>query len=307
MNSRNLALLVVVLLAAAAGAGWLALRARPQPLAGQPVPGGDGGGLPRATAEDEGLEPAGLEAARSQARALGARALLVMRHGHLVLEDAHALPAGELVPGGAMGEGAQALLAGVATRELGITLPAGELAPAQLVAGIEHEGKQPYARYLSHSIWQPVNAAPALLVGDAAASVQGCCLAARATDWLRIAALLLEGGRFEGTQVVSAAWVQGVLRPLPTDPARAYGLWLAPAASGAEPFAAPDVAFLRGPGRTRLWLMPTLDLAVLLVDDTRAAPDTRFDETRIPNLVIRALHGQQQRQAQGLDALVPGH
>jgi len=28
---------------------------------------------------------------------------------------------------------------------------------------------------------------------------------------------------------------------------------------------------------------------------------------RIPNLVIRALHGQQQRQAQGLDALVPGH
>jgi hypothetical protein len=297
-------MLAVVL---AAGTAWLGLRMRAVPPAGQPVAGGDGGGLPRATPAQEGLEQAGLDAARAQAHSLGARALLVLRHGHLVLEDAPGLAADELVAGGGMGEAAQGLLAGIAVRELGIEAPPAGLVPAQFVAVIEREGRMPYARYLSRSIWQPLNAAGALLVGDAAAAAQGCCLAARATDWLRIGTLLLDDGRFEGTEVVPTGWARAMLQPLPGDATRGYGVWLAAAANGAEPFAAPGVALLRGPGRTRLWLMPTLALAVLLVDDPKRAEDPRFDETRVPNLVIRSLREQQGAQASGLDALVPGH
>jgi hypothetical protein len=306
MSRRAAAILVVALLLAGAGA-WFGLRGRAAPPAGQPVAGGDGGGLPRATPDEEGLEPAGLEAARAQAKAWGARALLVMRHGHLVLGDPKDLAAEDLVAGGDMGEGVQALLAGIALRELGIEPLSGGLVPAQFVAAVEREGKLPYASYLSRSVWQPLNAGAALLAGDAAAAAQGCCLAARATDWLRVGALLLEDGRFEGTQVVPSGWARAVLQPRPGDPARGYGVWLAPAASGAEPFAAQGVAFLRGPGRTRLWLAPTLDLAVLLVDAPGAKPDARFDETRLPNLVFRAVRDQQHGEASGLDALVPGH
>jgi hypothetical protein len=108
-----------------------------------------------------------------------------------------------------------------------------------------------------------------------------------------------------------------MVAPLADDPGRGLGVWLAPAAHGAEPFAAPRVVFLRGPGSTRLWLMPTLDLAVLLVDDGRpesqpgpAKPGeaaTPFDETRLPNLVIRALRAQQAVPGQGLGELVSGH
>ena len=305
MSRRATAILALVLLAA--GGAWLGLRGRASAPAGQPVAGGDGGGLPRATPDEEGFDPAGLAAARAQATSWGARALFVLRHGHLVLDDAPGLAADELVAGGSMGDAVQALLAGIAVRELGVDAPAGGLAPAQLVAAIERVGKQPYARYLSRSLWQPLNAGGALLAGDAAAQSMGCCLAARAQDWLRVGALLLEDGRFEGAQVVPPGWARIVLQPWASDPARGLGVWLAPAASGAEPFAAPGVAFLRGPGRTRLWLMPTLDLAVLLVAGPGPESDPRFDETRLPNLVIRALRGQQGAQASGLDALVPGH
>lgn len=305
MNRRAAAILAALLLAA--GAAWFGLRGRSPPPAGVPVAGGDGGGLPRATPNEEGFDPAGLEAARAQAKAWGARALLVMRHGHLLLDDAKALGPDELVAGGAMGEAVQALLAGIALRELGIEPPPGGIVPETFVAAVQRQAKLPYATYLSRSVWQPLNAGPALLAGDAAAAAQGCCLAARAGDWLRVGALLLEDGRFEGTQVVPPGWARAVLLPRPADSERGYGVWLAPAASGAEPFAAPGVAFLRGPGRTRLWLAPTLDLAVLLVDDPGARPDARFDETRLPNLVIRALREQQHSQASGLDALVPGH
>ena len=302
---------VVVALVLAAAAAWLALRPHVVPLAGQAVAGGDGGGLPRATPAEEGMEQAGLDAAGALARSFGARALLVMRHGHLVLEQATGLAAGELVPGGGMGDAVQGLLAGVAVRELGIEAPPGGLVPAQFVAAVEREGKLPYATYLSRSVWQPLNAGGALLAGDAAAVARGCCLAARATDWLRIGALLLDDGRFEGTQVAPPGWAHAMLQALPADASRGYGVWLAPAASGAEPFAAPGVAFLRGPGHTRLWIMPTLGLEVLLVDDpNNAGADSagaRFDETRLPNLVIRALRDQQGASASGLDALVPGH
>jgi hypothetical protein len=310
MNRRLPIVLVAVVLAG--GAAWLGLHLRAVPPAGQSVAGGDGGGLPRATPVEEGLEQAGLDAARAQAHALGARAFLVLRHGHLVLEDASGLSADELVPGGDMGKAVQGLLAGIALREFGLAAPQGGLAPAQLVAGIEREGKLPYARYLSRSIWQPLNAGGASLSGDAAAVAQGCCLAARAVDWLRVGALLLDDGRFEGTEVAPPGWARAMLQPMPDDATRGFGVWLAAAATGAEPFAAPGVAFLRGPGRTRLWLMPTLDLAVLLVDDPKRAADarddeSRFDETRVPNLVIRSLRDQQRAQASGLDALVPGH
>jgi hypothetical protein len=105
--------------------------------------------------------------------------------------------------------------------------------------------------------------------------------------------------------------------PLAGDEGRAYGLWLAPAAEGAEPFAAARVVFLRGPGRTRLWMAPALDLAVLLVDDAhqpgQVSPgrtqggSMAFDETRVPNAVFRAVATQQATDASGLGALVPGH
>jgi hypothetical protein len=121
-------------------------------------------------------------------------------------------------------------------------------------------------------------------------------MVARVSDWMRIAGLLLDGGRFEGTQVVAPEWVQRIPEARDAARERGWGVWLAGSARGAEPFAADGVFYLKGSGRWRLWMAPTLDVAVLLAADGVA--DERWDETRLPNRVFRALV---QRPA------IPGH
>jgi CubicO group peptidase (beta-lactamase class C family) len=292
---------------------WGLLRERAAP-AGVLIAGGDGGGLPRATPEEEGFDPAGLAQVLAQVQTLQVQGLLVLHHGHLVLEHyAAGLQANTLVDGGAMSEALVSLVAGVAVHERGMQLPAGAFAAAALVPAITAASERPYPDYLARSIWLPLNAAPAQLRAEQDSGAAGCCLAARASDWLRVAALLMEGGRFEGTQIVAPEWVMRMTSAQADEPGRGYGIWLAPAARGAEPFAAPGVLFLRGPGRTRLWLVPTLDLAVLLVDVAQGASrdatqqPTPFDETRVPNAVTRALRALQPTTRKGLGALVPGH
>lgn len=280
--------------------------------AGEAVAGGDGGGLPRASLSAEGFDAAGLAAAVRLAQAQGARALLVMRHGHLVSESYWHMEATDRVEGGDLGDAALALAAGVALQELGVAPPSGALDPLRQVAAIEQASHLRYAAWLSRSVWQPLQAAPAVLAGTPGEAARGCCLAARAIDWLRLAGTLLGDGRFEGTQVAPRGWTAAMWRPLAGDSTRGFGLWLAPAASGAEPFAAADAAFLRGPGRTRLWLLPGAALAVLLVDAPAAAGATPataapYDETRVPNAILRSLIDLQRPAAQGLDTLVPGH
>jgi CubicO group peptidase (beta-lactamase class C family) len=304
---RGLALFTLMLAVASL---WGLLRNSAAPHgAAVLVAGGDGGGLPRATPADEGFADAALALATAQAESLHAAGLLVLHHGHLVLEHyASGARAGTLVAGGAMSEAVVALLTGLAARDHGLELPSGSLEAGPAVAAIAAASHMAYSEFLSRSLWQPLNAAPARLVPGEGSATPGCCLYARAGDWLRVAALMIEGGRFEGTQVVPPEWLARIATPLADDPGRGFGIWLAPAARGAEPFAAPKVVFLRGPGQTRLWLMPTLDLAVLLVDDARPVPGAApFDETRLPNLVIRALRAQQPTTTQGLGSLVIGH
>jgi hypothetical protein len=133
-------------------------------------------------------------------------------------------------------------------------------------------------------------------------------------DWMRVASLLVGDGHFEGKQVLPAGWAQRMARPLSLDAVRGFGLQLAPAAHGAEPFASAGVLFLRGPEHWRLWLVPTLKLAVLFgaaapTPATGAARAGDWDETRLANLVIRAVSDRpaQPGDVTDLQRLVPGH
>ena len=76
--------------------------------------------------------------------------------------------------------------------------------------------------------------------------------------------LVLNGGAWQGRQIVSAAWVRAMLAPSPCNDQ--YGLlwWLN---GGAAPLfaAAPrDSVFALGAGRSLVWLAPGLDLVVVL-------------------------------------------
>ena len=277
-------LLSVALLAAAGGWRWYALRTPAG--SGVLIHGGDGGGLPRAEASQEGFDERALRSAWAYADTQRGRALLITRHGHLVLEQyARGADADTLIGGGELDQALLMLAAGVAVERYGMTMVAGERCEAAcLVHAIARASGQDYPSFLSRHVWRPLNAAPARWL---AAGVR-----ARPSDWLRIAGVLMHDGRFEGTQVVPAGWVArlGATRP----------------ASGAEPFAVGEVLVLRGAEVTLLWLAPRLDLAILSVASAPPA-GAAVDETRLPRMIMRSLRDLPATGGAGLNDLVPGH
>jgi hypothetical protein len=283
-------LLALALLVAAAAAFWwhhsTGIDAGDAATGSVAVGGGDGGGLPVAEAAAEGFEPQPLAIAQAWAAAQHARALLIARRGHLVSAQYYAIDADTLVDGGELNDTLMQLAAGIAAAQNGLVVPpATQLGAAPLSAAIARASGRSYAQFLSRNIWQPLNAAPAQW------SPTG--MRARGIDWLRVAELLLHDGRFEGTQVVPSGWVQRLPGPQ--------------AAVGAEPFADGTMYRLRGRGATRLWLSPRFQLAILCVADASQAPALAADETRLPNMVIRALRDRPGASGTGLNDLVPGH
>ena len=295
------------------------------------VNGGDAGGLPRVQPQEEHLDAAALEEASRDATADGLQVLIVVRHDYIVFERyGQGVNAETMIDSGPFAQALVALAAGIAARDASLALQSlNGFDPARLRAAIEAGTRQSYADYLSLRLWRRVNAAPAwiALPTAGAAAPADCCFHARVYDWLRVAMVLLDDGHFEGKAVVPPGWVERMRRPVSANGTEGFGIELASAAHGAEPFATDDVFFLRGPGRWRLWLMPTLRLAVLFGSKSEArsmsvtAPAARpaaggsagesppWDETRLPNLVIRALSERAQQRSMGsqLQQLVPGH
>jgi hypothetical protein len=318
MKSR--AALIGIAAVAVLGVGWLlwrtfdgGTRAGPRVV----VEGGEAGGLPRAQPVDENFTPAALERASSDAAASGLQVFIVMHHDHIVFDRyGHGFDAQSVIDSGPFAQALVALLAGIAAQESG--LPQRSLAgfdPQSLREAIETATHQSYADYLSRRLWRRLNGAPAWIALPAAgaAAPADCCFHARVLDWMRVASLLLDDGRFQTKQLVPPGWVARMLRPTSAAGTVGFGVELATAAHGAEPFVADGVFFLRGDGRWRLWLMPSLKLAVLfgagapLAGGAHTAPP--WDETRLPNLVMRALSqaATPGSEASQLQRLVPGH
>lgn len=275
------------------------------------IAGGDGGGLPLAQPGDEHFDVVALERGRADPAAAGLVAWLVMRHGHLVSEHySHGLGRDSPVDFGPAARSLVALLAGalVADRALNID-ELGAFDANGWKQAIERSAQRPYIELLSRRVWSRLNAAPAWIELPAlgAAVPADCCLHARLQDWLRIGALLSDQGSFEGTQIVSPDWAARVLT---------QGLGVEPptSAHGASPFAIDDMAFLRGQGRWRLWLSPSLHLVVLFgsvagATATGSARHDNWDETRLPNLVVEAITdlSSAQKGESLLQQLVPHH
>jgi hypothetical protein len=294
---------------------WLGLLHRQVPAARVPVNGGDAGGLPRVLPQQAHIDAGALERASRDAAADGLQALVIVRHGYIVFERyGHGISADSMIDSGGFAQVLLALVTGIAAHDNSLPLLTlnGFDAP-RLRSAIEAGTHQSYPDYLSLRLWRRLNAAPAWIAlpgageGGSASAPADCCFHARLTDWLRVAGVLLDDGQFEGKAVVPAGWVARMRHPVSASGRDGFGVELAAAAHGVEPFAADDVFFVRGPGRWRLWLMPALDLGVLFGSQAAAAAD--WDETRLANLVIRAVAERPEQRSSGsqLQQLVPGH
>ncbi len=161
-----------------------------------------------------------------------------------------------------------------------------------------------YADYLSEKIWQPLGQAHGLLYldRDDGLAKKSCCFISRPMDWAKIGQLLLDRGKFDGKQVVPAAWVDQMIRPSSAAPTFGFQVWLGDGHidySGAtvfdpksymmpasEPFTASKVITFHSPGYQRVWIFPEYELVIVRAS---AQPSPHWDETNLSNILIGGL------------------
>jgi CubicO group peptidase (beta-lactamase class C family) len=183
---------------------------------------------------------------------------------------------------------------------------------AQLLALVlERATHQRYAGYLSQVLWRRIGAGDAWLWLDHAggSAHADCCMLAHQGDWIRLGELLLTDGRYQGAEVIRPGWINFLRLPAKADPD--YGAMVRIAnrpARGLEAYATRDLFVVEGTGGNRLWLSPSLQLAILCTGDPRGR-DADFDDSRIPNLILRAARDYRPPPPLPADinALVPGH
>ena len=184
--------------------------------------------------------------------------------------------------------------------------------PQLLALVIERASRQRYASYLSQALWRRIGAADAWLQLDhpGGTARADCCMLAHQGDWIRVGELLLREGNYRGDEVIRPGWITLMRTPAQSDPH--YGAYVRvrwTPAPGEEALAARDVFAVEGEGGNRLWLVPSLQIAILCTGPA-AGRDTAWDDARLPNLVIHAARDALPAAAQpGADvsALVPGH
>ena len=168
---------------------------------------------------------------------------------------------------------------------------------------IERATGKRYADYLSEKLWQPLGLADAALYVDheGGTSFKHCCAFSRPYDWAKIGLLIANNGQWQGYQIVSADWINAMTTGSPLNKNYGYLMWLgsdyirpgksAPSGSGLpvapEGYAADDMIVLLGLGEQRVWISPSNKLVI--VRGTRTwAPS--WNETKIPNMILRALY-----------------
>jgi CubicO group peptidase (beta-lactamase class C family) len=181
--------------------------------------------------------------------------------------------------------------------------------PDLLAYTIQHATGRPYAEYVSEAIWARIGAADASIWSQQAGATPhaDAGFQARQGDWLRVGELLLGNGNYQGDEVLLPRWVPELRKPAPTNPN--YGSYLhlgAHAEPRMSPYVSPDVYVVEG-GGNRMWLVPSLQLAILRTGDT---PGADWDDGRIPNLIINGAHDfvpPAARPGSDLRQLVPNH
>jgi CubicO group peptidase (beta-lactamase class C family) len=181
--------------------------------------------------------------------------------------------------------------------------------PDLLAFVIQHATGRMYGEYLSEAIWARIGAGDASVwldsPGGSAHADTG--FFARQGDWLRVAELLLRNGNYQGDEVIVPRWVPELLQPSKSN--SNYGSYMRLGSHpppGGSPYASSDVYMVEGAGN-RMWLVPSLQIAILR---TGTEPATDWDDSRIPNLIIRGARDfvpAAARPGADIRQLVPNH
>ncbi|WAC71975.1 serine hydrolase [Roseateles sp. SL47] len=165
---------------------------------------------------------------------------------------------------------------------------------------VERATGQSYLDFVSTRLWKPLGASDAeqMLDRPGGRAMAYCCIWSRARDWVRIGQMLLDGGRWQGKQLLDERFVREMRAPAPTNPAFGYQVYLGAAwkdprlnrraiALGDDKVeaVAPDQFYLSGVGGLQLMIVPSEQLLVLRVGKSSPA----WREPTLSNLLVGAL------------------
>ncbi|MDG2244368.1 MAG: serine hydrolase [Rhodospirillaceae bacterium] len=158
-----------------------------------------------------------------------------------------------------------------------------------------------YAAFVREYLWDPIGAsfAQVRLDHDGGTARIFCCVQTRPMDWMRLGVMLANGGRMNGTQVISEAWVDRLMSGTALNPNFGFHVWLGSPYSGARlvsepqnrrapvsaPFLADDVMYVEGRGGQRLYVVPSAGL----VTYRAGRIDFAWDDAKIMNILLAGI------------------
>jgi len=158
-----------------------------------------------------------------------------------------------------------------------------------------------YADFLRTYFWAPLgNGGGQVRLDEPGGNARTvCCFQTSARSWLRIAQMVLDGGKVGETQVISPAWIGQMTTATAQNPKFGFHMYIAqpdpPRRRGgsdrvqptqaSEPFAAEDVRYLEGRGGQRTIWIPSKEIAIVRIGKINFA----WDDAKLINPLIAGL------------------
>jgi CubicO group peptidase (beta-lactamase class C family) len=176
-----------------------------------------------------------------------------------------------------------------------------QIAGVILDRALKKAGRGDYAAYLSEVLLKPLGTGDAHLWLDHAGGdprFYAFCQM-RARDWLRVGIMIDHKGRFDGREVLPAAWIKTQTSPSALNPNYGILTWIGSPWSALRPYGprtpqkvihsapylAPDLVFFDGFGGQRVYIVPSLDLVIVRIGE----PSFTFDDSILPNTIIAGM------------------
>ncbi|NKB43061.1 MAG: serine hydrolase [Alphaproteobacteria bacterium] len=169
-----------------------------------------------------------------------------------------------------------------------------------------------YTEYFSHALIKPLAAQGGFLWINREGGMPhgGCCLMLPPETWLRFGLLLLNGGAWNGQQLLPDTWMTDMLTPSENKEQFGLMIWLGkpylerrlyhrpespinqvpkPGVYNSEPFLADDLFMFDGAEGRMVYIVPSEDLVIVRTGFRPPAGESEWDNAFLPNTIMRGI------------------
>jgi CubicO group peptidase (beta-lactamase class C family) len=169
-----------------------------------------------------------------------------------------------------------------------------------------------YTEYLSDALIKPLEAQGGFIWVNREGGMPhgGCCLMLPPETWLRFGLFLLNGGQWNGYQLLPEGWMSEMLTPSPNKEHFGFMIWLGqphierrlyhrpespinqvpnPGIYNGEPFLAKDLFMFDGAEGRMVYIVPSEDLVIVRTGFRPPSDQPEWDNSFLPNTILRGI------------------